>query len=172
MEETVRIPEDRVGALIGTGGMVKKELQAKTDTEIEIESESGEVTCSGEGENFFKALDIIKAIGRGFSPERAFTLLKDDYLLKIIEIKDYVGPNASAQKAKRGRVIGHQGVARTNIEKKTNSLISVQGKTIAVIAKIHDIDDVLDAVTALLGDASHDTITHSLEHRGKERFEL
>ena len=172
MEETIRIPEDRLGVLIGPNGKVKRELQAKTNTIIEIDSELGEVTCSGEGENFFKALDIIKAIGRGFSPERAFTLLNEDYLLKIVELREYVGTNESAQKAKRGRVIGRQGQARKNLEQKTNSLISVQGKTVAIIAKVNDIEAATDAVVALLGGASHDTVTNQLERRGKERFEL
>ena len=41
------------------------------------------------------ALDVIKAIARGFSPERAFNLFKDDTLLKIIDITDYAGKNSS-----------------------------------------------------------------------------
>jgi len=172
MEEIIRVPEDRIGVIIGPEGSVKQEIGEKTGTKIEVDSGSGEVTCTGEGEGFFKALDIIRAIGRGFSPERAFTLLKDDYLLKVIEIEEFAGKNESAQRAKRGRVIGRQGLARKNIERKTNSLVSVQGKTIAIIAKAESLEAAVEAVEALLGGASHDTTMHHLEHRGKERFEL
>ena len=92
--------------------------------------------------------------------------------MKIIEISEFTGKSPSDQKAKRGRVIGRHGLARQNIEKKTNSLISVQGKTVAIIAKTANIDDVIDAVEALLGGASHESTLHYLEQKGKERFEL
>ncbi|MEI7960840.1 MAG: KH domain-containing protein [archaeon] len=172
MEELIRIPEERVGVLIGPKGSVKKKIKLKTKIEIEVDSGSGEVTIIGEGENFFKAQDIVKAIGRGFSPERAFTLLKDDYLLKIIDITEYVGKNQSNQKAKRGRIIGREGTARLDIEKKTHCLISVHGKTVAIIGLAGEIDAAVSAVEMLLEGAKHETMEHFLFGGRKERFEL
>jgi ribosomal RNA assembly protein len=172
MEEIIRIPHDRIGVLIGSKGEIKKTILQKTQTTIEIDSASGEVTITGDGENFFKATDIVKAIGRGFSPERAFALLKDDYLLRIIEIPELVGKNASKQKARRGRVIGKGGLARTQIEKKTHSLISVQGKTVAIIARDTDIELAEGAVEILLEGARHEAATKFIDRAQRERFEL
>ncbi|MFA6064619.1 MAG: KH domain-containing protein [archaeon] len=173
MEEIVRIPEDRIGALIGPSGVTKKKIQKLTKVKIEINSEDGEVIVEGEGEEYFKALDVIKAIARGFSPERAFTLFKDDYLLKIIDITDYTGKNSSSQKAKRGRVIGKEGTARTEIEKKTHCLLSVQGKTVAIIGLSGEIAQAVEAVEMLLNGAKHETMEMFLDGRGRrERFEL
>jgi len=93
-------------------------------------------------------------------------------LLKIIEISEYAGKNESAQKAKRGRVIGRKGLARKIIEQKTHSLISVQGKTIAIIAKTNDLEAALEAVEELLGGLSHEITFSLLEKHTKERFEL
>jgi ribosomal protein S1 len=42
-----RIPLGRIGAVIGTGGRVIKEIKAATDTEIHINSEDGRVTVLG-----------------------------------------------------------------------------------------------------------------------------
>jgi ribosomal RNA assembly protein len=172
MEETITIPDSRIGALIGKNGEVKRHIEKKTETKIEIDSDTGEVFLEGDGEKFFVAADVVKAIARGFSPERAYTLFKKDYLFKIIEIADYAGKNESAQKAKRGRVIGRKGIARKIIEQKTNSLISVQGKTISIIAKINDIENAVEAIEELLGGLSHEITFNLLERKSKERFEL
>lgn len=172
MEEIVRIPHDRVGVIIGRGGETKKIIEKKTKTKIEVDSESGEVTVFGEGEEFFKAVDIVKAIGRGFSPERAFTLFKDWYALKIIGIEEFTGKNYSKQKVRRGRVIGKGGLARAQIEKKTDSLISVQGKTVAIIAREENMKVAEAAVEMLLEGAKHETAARFINRAQTERFEL
>ena len=172
MEELIKIPEERVGVLIGPKGNVKKKIMLKTKATIEVDSGEGEVTVSGEGEGFFKAQDIVKAIGRGFSPERAFTLLKDDYLLKVIDITEYAGKNRSNQKAKRGRVIGRQGMTRVEIEKYTHCLISVHGKTVAIIGLADEIEAAAKAVEMLLEGAKHETMEYFMRGGRKERFEL
>ena len=172
MEELIRIPEERVGALVGPKGSVKRKIEAKTKVKLEVDSSEGDVAVSGEGENFFKAADIVKAIGRGFSPERAFTLLKDDYLFKVIHITDYAGKNTANQKAKRGRVIGKKGLARAEIEKRTHCLISVHGKTVAIIGLADEIEAAVNAVEMLLEGAKHETMERFMFSRKRERFEL
>jgi ribosomal RNA assembly protein len=144
MDEIVRIPHDRIGALIGPKGNVKKKIIQETKTS--------------------------KAIGRGFSPQRAFTLLKKDYLLHIINLPDVIGDNSSNQEAKRGRVIGRKGTIRQEIEKKTNSFISVYGKTISIIALPNDMESAINATTMLLEGAQHETMEHFLENKEKTRF--
>jgi ribosomal RNA assembly protein len=172
MEEIIRVPEERIGAIIGQEGLTKRKIEKQTKTKIRIDSGEGEVTIEGEGENYFKAIDIVKAIARGFSPERAYTLFKEDYLLKIIDITEYSGKNESTQKAKRGRVIGREGIARMEIEKKTHCLISVQGKTVAIIGLTDEIEQGVKAVEMLLQGAKHETMEAFLDGRKKERFEL
>lgn len=172
MEEILKVPKERIGALIGPSGSVKSKIIKETKTQIEIDSHEGEVIITGEGELFFKARDVVKAIARGFSPKRAFTLLKKDYLLYIIDIPEIVGQNSSNQKAKKGRVIGKGGSARLEIEKTTNSLISVYGKTVAIIASPLDLEKAIDAVTMLLEGAKHETMESFLNNKSKNRFEI
>ena len=172
MEEQTKVPEERIGALIGPEGTAKKEIEKKTKAKLLVDSATGDVTITGEGEGFFKAADTVKAIARGFSPERAFTLLKTDCLLKVVDITEFVGKNAANQKAKRGRVIGKEGRIRREIEKKTHSLISVYGKTVAIIAKAEDLELALEAVEILLQGAEHSTMESIIDKKGAERFEL
>jgi len=72
-EKSIRIPEDRVGALIGKSGKIKSKIEDRCSVKLDIDSKNGEVQVSSEivDEQFhtFKALEIITAIGRGFSPE-------------------------------------------------------------------------------------------------------
>jgi ribosomal RNA assembly protein len=172
MEEIIRIPDERIGALIGPKGTVKRMIEKKTGAFLEIDSGSGEVVVTGEGEGYFKAADVVKAIARGFSPERAYTLFKDDYLLKLIEIVEFVGKSESNLKAKRGRVIGRAGLARKAIEKKTRSLVSVYGKTVGIIAMPEDMQRAVEAVEMLLEGAKHESMDMVLSRKKQGRFEL
>ena len=78
----LKIPLDRVGVLIGQKGETKKFLEEKSGFKINIDSKLGEVTIDDhEAEDplmLIKIENIIKAIGRGFSPEKANRLMNDD----------------------------------------------------------------------------------------------
>ena len=78
-EKLIRIPSDRIGALIGKSGKSKKLIEDKCSVNLDIDSDDGQVlvTSTNVGENIdpFKAVEIVSAIGRGFSPENAMRLL-------------------------------------------------------------------------------------------------
>ncbi len=172
MEELIKVPEERIGVIIGPKGSVRKKIEKKSKSKIVVDSEYGDVTIEGEGEDFFKAASVIKAIARGFSPERAFKLFQDDYTLKIIDITEYTGKSTATQKAKRGRVIGRGGLTRTEIEKKTHSMVSVYGKTISIIGLQQDIESAEEAIDMLLNGAKHATMERYLERETTEHFKL
>ena len=73
-EELVRIPEDRIGVLIGKSGKIKSKIEKTCSVKLAIDSKNGEVKVFSDivDEKFqtFKALEIITAIGRGFSPQK------------------------------------------------------------------------------------------------------
>ena len=92
-EKLIRIPEDRVGALIGKSGKIKSKIEDTCSVKLDIDSKNGEVEVSGNvaDEKFqvFKALEIVTAIGRGFSPEKAMRLLKGDNTLHLINLREF-----------------------------------------------------------------------------------
>ena len=60
---TVKVPTDRIGAIIGTGGKVIKEIIEKTGTDIDI-SDDGTVRIFGHpGEKLDKAVHWVKTLG-------------------------------------------------------------------------------------------------------------
>jgi len=175
LQESILIPESRIAVLIGKSGKTKREIESKTKTRIEIDSEEGEVLVEGKEKNaisFYNAINIIKAIARGFSPENAFLLLEDEILLEIMKISDYIGDNDSLLKAKRGRIIGTEGRSREKLENKTRTKISVQGKTIAIIGKGNSIEKAKTAIEMLLGGAKHGTAFSLMDRKQVKKFEI
>ncbi|MHA2161549.1 MAG: KH domain-containing protein, partial [Candidatus Thorarchaeota archaeon] len=80
--ETVRVPAERVGVIVGRNGRVKRRVEELTNAKIEVSSE-GVVTITSPEETedpvlAWKARDMIRAIARGFSPNRALTLIDED----------------------------------------------------------------------------------------------
>ena len=94
MEEIIRISQNRLPVVIGPNGSTKREIQRRTKTKLDIDSSLSEVPISAD-QSFFEvhvAKNIVAAIGRGFSPENAFKLLKENYVIEIIS-DNFLGLN-------------------------------------------------------------------------------
>jgi ribosomal RNA assembly protein len=164
--KTVRIPKERVGAIIGTNGETKAHLEEKLGLQLVIDSE-GEVNIMEESAKdpivILKAMDIVKAIGRGFSPQHAYRLLDDMEYLEIIDMKDYVGNKPEHLSRQRARVIGSNGKTRRLLEDLTGAYISVYGSTIGIIGQPEQVEVARKAVDMLLRGSEHATVYRYLE---------
>ena len=134
MESTLKIPKKRIAIIIGKGGETKRMLLEKGGCKsISIDSENGDVTITWGLPGTFDPLmmmklpDVIKAIGRGMNPKKAISLLNDDMLFELIELKSFVGKKANQQRRMRSRIIGSEGKIRKRIEALTNCEITVYG---------------------------------------------
>lgn len=172
MEETIKIPSSRIAVLIGKNGKNKRKIGALADCTLSIDSKTGEVTVKAKknGKNFYNALNIIRAIGRGFSPEKAFLLLDENFLLEVLNLADFLGKKQL--EAKKGRIIGREGKAREELEKKTDCHISVSGKKIAIIGKAENIAIARKAIEMLLEGASHASVFRFVERKTTEQEEF
>ncbi len=164
MIDTIKIPEERTAVLIGKKGSVKRHIFKKYGVKLTIKG--SEVKLEGEPFNIYIVKKIVKAIGRGFSPEKAYLLGRDDYQLEVLEIKDYVHTKNALIRL-RGRVIGREGTAKEKIEKLTHSYISVYGKTVAIIGDINYIHIAVEAIDMLLRGSKHGTVYRFIENRIK-----
>ena len=164
----LKIPEERIAVLIGEKGKTKKEIEEQTKTKLNI-SKEGEVTIAGKDALLlYTAQDIVKAIARGFNPKIALLLFQTDYTLEIIEIKDYSGKSKSDLIRLRGRVIGKEGKSREEIERLTDTHLSVFGKTIAIIGTTANVFNAKQAVGMLLQGSMHRSAYSFLERKKKE----
>jgi len=177
-----RIPRERIGVLIGANGSVKEYIERKLPVKLDINSETGDVIITlKEGTEdpslLFKAKDVVLAIGRGFSPERAFRLLdEEDCILEIIDLRSILGRSESALKRIKGRIIGRDGKTRAIIEEMSGALVSVYGHTVAIIGDFDQVNVAREAVNMLINGSEHASVYRFLQRKRQEikrrRFEL
>ncbi|MCI4330634.1 MAG: KH domain-containing protein [Thermoplasmata archaeon] len=163
----VRIPEDRIGVVIGPGGRTKRDLERRTGTHIGIDPSDGAVTIEAPDDRdplgVMIGRDIVLAIGRGFSPERADRLFKPDTYLGVIDIKRVTGRREKAQMWRiRSRLIGSGGKARTRIEDLSGCSMSIYGNTVALIGQEQQLVQATRAVEMLLRGSEHSVVFHML----------
>jgi len=165
-EQILKIPQERIAVLIGTKGESKKSIEEKTNTQLTI-SKEGEVRIKGGSFETWITKQIIKAIGRGFSPKKALLLLNNDYQFVLIELKDWAKTENSMKRLK-GRVIGEKGKSKEIIERLTESYISVYGKTICIIGESKRVMIAKKAIEMLLSGSKHSTVFSMIENKRKK----
>lgn len=164
----LKIPEERVAVLIGKDGETKKELEEQTNCKLDVTTE-GDVTIIGtDGLLLFVTKEIIRAIARGFNPKTALLLLKPDYTLEILDLKDIAGKSKNTMERLKGRVIGKGGKSREEIERLTDTYISIFGKTIGIVGEIGQVALARQAINMLLEGSMHKTVYQFLERKKKE----
>ena len=169
----VRVPEDRLGAIIGVGGETRRAIADRTGASLEIETAEETVRLAApdasDPTGLLKARDIVTAIGRGFAPGRAFRLLREDSYLAVIDIKTTTGKRTKeALRRIRARVIGVRGRARERIEELSGCSVSVQGGTVALNGDEKQLLRATRAVQLLLRGSEHTTVFRMLAHERRE----
>jgi len=172
--EFIKVPKDRLAVLIGPTGSTKKLIEESTGVKLRVDSQSGEVEIVANEKDAlstYAANNIVKAIARGFSPKNALTLLEDDVFLDVIDVTDFVGEKEKEIAHKRGRVIGSHGSIRKDIEEHCDTMVSVYGKTIALIGRAEGMYKARRAVEMLLEGASHHIVLSFLKKVSRDSVE-
>jgi len=169
-----KISKDRIGALIGPEGQVKQTLEKKLSVEVSIDSETGDITITlgpdaQDPSLLFRAKEVVTAIGRGFSPDRAFRLVNDeDAVLEIIDLREMFGRSLSELQRIKGRIIGQEGKTRRIIEELTEADVSVHGHTVSIIANMDQMEVAREAIQMLLRGSQHSTVYRFLHRKRRE----
>lgn len=166
----IKIPKDRIAVLIGKKGGIKRQVEEATNSKLKVDSKEGDVFIIGEdGLGLMIARDIIRAVGRGFNPEVAMRLIKQDYSFESVDMSDFAR-NTDDIKRVRGRVIGTQGKSRARLEQLTETSISIYGKTVGIIGNIEKVGLAKNAIESLLNGSPHTKVYAKLERNKKEDF--
>ncbi|WP_336328452.1 KH domain-containing protein [Halovenus sp. HT40] len=166
----VKVPDDRIGVLIGQGGETMREIEEQAEVRLDIDSESGNVRIEKVGDPVLglKGPDIVKAIGRGFSPEDALSLLEDDMMMfELIDI-EAAARNKNDLRRQKGRLIGEGGRTRELMEELTGASVAIYGSTLGVIGGPQQVEAVREAAEMLLEGAPHGTVYSFLEDKRNE----
>ncbi|MCQ2056411.1 MAG: KH domain-containing protein [archaeon] len=166
--QSIRIPQDRIGAIIGIKGQTKRILQKTSGVKFSVDSEGEVLIYDNEEANplsVLKTVDVIKAIGRGFAPDRAMKLFNDDEYLDIINLKEFTGKKSDRLLTIRGRIIGKDGKTRQIIESLTGVYITVYGNTIGFIGNPFNLPIAKHAIELILNGSEHATVYRYLENQ-------
>jgi ribosomal RNA assembly protein len=174
LDTFVRIPKERVGILIGPEGKVKQYIEEKLQVKLDVDSD-GNVTLvlsekATDPSLLLKAKDVVTAIGRGFSPEIAFRLIRnEDEIFDLIDLRLIFGRSESDIKRIKGRIIGADGKTRKLIEELTEADVVVYGHTVGLIGSFEQADAAHNAVQMIIEGCQHHTVYNYLQ---KKRTEL
>lgn len=178
MPETdyLKIPQNRVGALIGKNGDVKKSIEKLTGTMLDIDSDDGTVYITPREDmedplGVWNANHIVKAIARGFNPEIAMKLIHDDIYLEIMKLPLYIGKSKKALARYKGRIIGANGKTRELITELADVDMAVYGKTVSLIGEMENILVAKEAIEMILNGSRHKSVYAFLENK-KETLKL
>jgi ribosomal RNA assembly protein len=166
----VKIPQDRIGVLIGEGGETMREIEERSEVRLDIDSESGSVRIEKVGDPIvgLNGPDIVKAIGRGFAPEDALELLADDLMmLEVVDLKA-ASRNKKDMRRNKGRLIGEDGRTRELMEELSGAAVVIYGSTLSIIGQPEQVDTVREATEMILEGAPHGSVYSFLERRHNE----
>ncbi len=166
----VTIPQDRIGALIGEGGETMREIESRAEVRLDIDSETGSVAVETVGDPLtgLKGPDIVRAIGRGFKPEEALSLLDDDLRMFELVDLDAATRNRNDLRRQKGRLIGENGRTRQLMEELTGASVVIYGSTLGIIGGPEQVESVRSATEMILDGAPHGAVYSYLERRRSE----
>ena len=166
----VTIPQDRIGVLIGEGGETMRAIEDRAEVRLDIDSESGSVAVESVGDPVtgMVAPDVVRAVGRGFAPDQALTLLDDDLRrFELIDV-DAATRNKNDLQRQKGRLIGENGRTRELMEELTGAEVVIYGTTVGIIGSAEEVAAVRRAVEMILDGAPHGAVYAFLERKHNE----
>ncbi|MCS7120991.1 MAG: KH domain-containing protein [Archaeoglobaceae archaeon] len=166
MELEIEVPEDRIAVLVGKDGEVKKRIEDLSGCKVSIKEGVVKVKCE-DPVKFIRVKDVINAIAKGFNPEVALKLLKNDELVfEVLDLTDFVS-NKDLQRVK-GRIIGKDGKMRKQFEDLLDVKVSVYDKYVSIIGEFENVSTAKEAVMMLVEGAQHSTVMKFMERKRKE----
>ncbi len=166
----LKVPFNRLGAVIGKNGSVKDKIEKSGDVKLDIDSNNGVITVfqKNDAVKAMLSLNVIQAIARGFNPEKAMLLFDENMQLIVISIKEYANKNSKRISEIKGRLIGREGHTREIIEELTRTYVSISGNTVSIIGDFVSIQYSREAINMLLQGRKHKTVYSYLEKNAGE----
>ena len=140
-------------------------LEEVSNTTIELDEKTKSIKVTPKQGNAYDAMkvkSVINAIGLGFSVDDAMKLMSDDYVLEVIELKDFSNSVDSLKRIK-GRIIGEKGKAKKIIQEYTGVQILVGDHVVALLGNVEQMSIAKRAIELLLKGKEHNTVYKYLD---------
>jgi len=104
-----------------------------------------------------KLREMAKAVALGFAPDQALQLENEDYVLAVINLKEYTDKPNHLRRI-LGRIIGEGGRARHTIEQLAEVDMVVGDNYVAILGKLENVEIAKRAVEMLIEGKKHGTV--------------
>ena len=148
--------------LISSPEKIKKALpiiKSKIDIHTDLKRDS--ITINGEEFNEVIVEKVIQALDFGFEIEDAMLLLKDDWDIEYINIKDHT--HRKNLEEIRSRIIGTKGKAKKAIESLTDSRIVLHDNQVGMISDVDHMEYLIQGMVSLIQGAKHGNVFSYIE---------
>jgi len=149
--DSVLVPRERVKVI--RDQKVVDRIERTLNVKLSFDENS--VSIEGESLELLQAKSVVRAMGRGFSPENAFRLFGEDECLEVIELGQF---NENRLKILKARLIGTGGKTWRMIEDFSGCSMSVFGKTVSLIGTYEQLSIGSEAVQMIIRGNRHASV--------------
>ncbi len=163
--QIVGIPKKRVRYLKDSLKIIERDLSVTIRFKEEI------IEIEGEPVQEYIAQKIIQAIGQGFKIDIALMLQKEENILKIIKLHDFLPSRAITRQI--GRIVGEKGKFKKIIEEEGEVKLSIQDDEVSIIGHFEDVEIAVNAIQKLINGTPHPNVqTYLSEAQAKKSGKL
>ncbi len=164
MEEQITMSRIRVKELEKNKKLFMKMSESGVDASID----GNIVTLSSDSAYaLMLAKNVVVAFNRGFEYSQAILLLKDDYDISVMGLRDF-SSSKKRQEQLKGRVIGSRGMIKQRLMKETGCYIKVYGKNVSILGPVENIPLAESAIEMILNGAKHDNVFSMINRKKAE----
>ena len=165
---TVNIDPSKAKYIAKHRDLLERELNVKLHVDL-----SGSVTIEPKEdttlEQLMKAKEVIEAINYGFDINTALELKKENYVLIVINLREYIDKDKINHLIRiKGRIIGEEGRARKTIEELSGAKIVISNWTVAIIGDYESAKAAKEAIEMLIQGRQHATVYKRLQSWRRE----
>ncbi len=165
---TVNVDKNKAKYIEKHKDLLEKELNVK----ISIDPTGAVIIEPKENttlEQIMKAKEVIEAINYGFDINTALELKKSNYVLMVVDLRDYIDKNKINHLIRiKGRIIGEEGKARKTIEELSGAKIVISDKAVAIIGEYENAKAAREAIEMLILGRQHATVYRRLQSWRRE----
>jgi len=141
----------------------EEEFVREIEEKLNVRIVRSQEILSIESEDYFnllKAKKVFEALNLGFEKEICKKLLKEEYELETIRIKDFLinKNNKDRLRELKGRVIGKRGSFKRNIQNITKTHVVIHNNVIGIIGDYENLALAKKAIEMILSGKKHSTV--------------
>ena len=151
--------------------VLKAKAKFEKELKVKVSIKEKEIHIDGKPEDEYYAEKIVDAINLGFPIEEAFLLKEDEFVLEILNIKDYTKRKDLGMI--KARIIGTKGKTLRVLSELTKCYFQVKDSQVGIIGDVDNIKNAGEAVVSIIKGSKHSKVYNRIEkHKPEPIFDL